>query len=122
MIRSLSGILLASVIALASQVSATAAGTNAAPDFQEVYDLIRQHAAGLSADELNRAAVQGLVNALGPRVALGTADSAANSAEGKKPLAETIVFDGGIVYFRIARVSDGLAKAISDSYHQVNAT
>jgi hypothetical protein len=122
MTRSLSGIFLASVIALTSQVSAFAAGTNASPDFQEVYDLIRQHATGLSADELNRTAVQGLINALGPRVALGTNEAAANAAQGKKPLAETLVFDDGIAYFRIAQVSDGLAKAINDSYEQVKAT
>jgi len=122
MTRSLNGILLAVVVALAGPVSALAADTNTSPDFQEVYDLIRQHATGLSTDELNRAAVQGLVAALGPRVALETNEAAANTAEGKKPLAETILFDGGIAYFRIARVSDDLAKAISNSYQQVRAT
>ncbi|HWC58047.1 MAG TPA: S41 family peptidase [Verrucomicrobiae bacterium] len=121
MTRFRNGILLAALLTLAGQISAPAAGTNASPDFQEVYDLIRQHATGLSTEELNRAAVQGLVTALGPRVALGTNDVAA-SASDKRPLAETIVFDGDIAYFRIARVSDGLAKAISDSYGQIKAT
>ena len=105
MTRSRNGIILAALLALAGQVSALAADTNSSPDFQEVYDLIHQHAAGMSAVELNRAAVQGLVMALGPRVALGTNDPAANFAIDKKPLAETILFDGDIAYFRIARVS-----------------
>src|SRR3954467_7150537 len=43
-----------------------------APDFQEVYQLIRTHLPGLSEAELNRAAVQGLVSALAPKVTLGT--------------------------------------------------
>jgi Peptidase family S41 len=122
MTRSRNGIILAALLVLAGQVSAPAAGTNSSPDFQEVYDLIRRHATGLSAEELNHAAVQGLVMALGPRVALGTNDPAANSDIDKKPLAETILFDGDIAYFRVARVSDGLAKAVSDSYGRLKAT
>jgi hypothetical protein len=114
------GIVLAVLLTLAGEVSSPAAGTNA-PDFQEVYDLIRQHASGLSPEDLNRAAVQGLVNALGSRVSLGTNDAPADAGE-KKLVAETILFDGNIAYLRITRVADGLAKAISSSYDQVKAT
>jgi C-terminal processing protease CtpA/Prc len=120
MTRSRIGIFLAVLLALAGEVSAPAAGTNA-PDFQEVFDLIRQHASGLSPEELNRAAVQGLINALGSRVSLGTNNSPADASE-KKLVAETILFDGNIAYLRITRVADGLAKAISSSYDQVKAT
>ena len=115
------GLFLAALLILAGQVSSPAAGTNASPDFQEIYDLIRQHASGLSPEELNRAAVQGLIHALGSRVSLGTNNAPVDAAE-TKPVAETIVFDGGIAYLRIARVADGLAKEISGSYEQVKAT
>ena len=48
------------------------AEADGAPDFKEVYESIRAHVAGLSEAELNRAAVQGLVSALGPKVTLVT--------------------------------------------------
>jgi len=121
MTRSRIGFFLAVSLSLASQVSAGAAGTNDSPDFQEVYDLIRQHASGLSAKELNRAAVQGLIHELGSRVALGTNNAAAEASD-KKPVAETILFDGGIAYLRITRVAEGLAKAIGSSIEQLKTT
>lgn len=120
MTRSRIGIFLAALFALVGEVPTHAASTNA-PDFQEVYDLIRQHASGLSTDELNRAAVQGLVNALGSRVSLGTNNAPSDSGD-KKPVAETILFDGNIAYLRITRVTDGLAQAISGSLDQIKAT
>ena len=120
MIRSRIGIFLSALFVLGGQVVSPAAGTNASPDFQEVYDLIRQHASGLSAEELNRAAVQGLINELGSRVSLGT--NTALAATDKKPVAETILFDGNIAYLRITQVTDGLAKEISSSYEQLKAT
>ena len=121
MTRSGIGLILAISLALACQVSSRAAGTNASPDFQEVYDLIRQHASGLSQEELNRAAVQGLLNALGSRVSLGTNNASAEMGE-KKLVAETILFDGNIAYLRITTVGDGLAKAISSSIEQLKTT
>lgn len=114
------GIFLAVLFGLAGQVSTRAAATNS-PDFQEVFDLVRQHASGLSAEELNRAAVQGLINALGSRVSLGTNTVAADAGD-KKPIAEAILFDGNIAYLRIARVTDGLAQAISSSCDRIKAT
>lgn len=111
---------MAGLIALTSSFPLRAATTNASPDFQEVFDLIRQHAAGVSADELNRAAVQGLLNALGPKVSLGTNNAPANTAT--NPVAEVILFEGDIAYLRITRVDDGLAKGINAAYAQVKAT
>jgi C-terminal processing protease CtpA/Prc len=121
MTRSRIGLFLAALLALTSQLSLSAQTSNAGPDFQEVYDLIRQHAAGISAEELNRAAIQGLVKALGPKVSLGTNHSAENGTA-TKPIKETTLFDGDIVHLRIARVDDGLAKAISTAYQQLVAT
>jgi hypothetical protein len=121
MIRSRIGLILAISLALAGTVSSRASGSNASPDFQEVYDLIRQHASGLSAEDLNRAAIQGLINELGSRVSLGTNNAPAESSE-RKPVAETILFEGNIAYLRITRMSDGLAKGISSSIEQLKAT
>ncbi len=83
------------------------------PDFKEVYDLIRTNLAGMSEGQLNRAAVGGLVSGLAPRVALVT-NAAAPGTAGETPLViKSSVFDGDILYVRVGRVGDGLAKAIS---------
>ena len=80
--------------------------TNETADFREVYDLIRQHVVGISEAELNRAAVVGLVNALGPKVTLVTNETAEST--GGSPMVRSNLFDGDIVYLRIRRVADGL--------------
>src|ERR1043166_7082414 len=46
-----------------SQVVLRAETKREAPDFKEVYDLIRAHLGGMSEDDLNRKAARGLVNA-----------------------------------------------------------
>jgi C-terminal processing protease CtpA/Prc len=108
-------------IILAGQVSLPAQTNSASLDFQEVYNLIRQHAAGVSEAELNRAAVKGLLTALGPKVSLATKDSGTDTA-GTPLVTQTTMFDGNIAYLRIARVDDGLAKAVSAAYQQLSST
>jgi len=60
----LAGLLL--VVAFPS--SSLADAKEEAPDFKEVFELVKSHVSGLSEEELNRAAVQGLLSALGPKV------------------------------------------------------
>jgi hypothetical protein len=60
-------LLLASMLAA---FSAQSAGTNSAPDFKEVYDLVRQHLAGATDADLNCAAVNGLFTSLRGKVSL----------------------------------------------------
>jgi hypothetical protein len=84
-----------------------------APEFKEVYDLIREHLAGMTEGQLNQAAVGALVSRLAPRVSLVTS-AAAGGAPGEAPLvSKSSVFDGDILYVRVGRVGDGLANAIS---------
>src|SRR5262249_34176738 len=71
--------------------------------------------------ELNRAAVQGLLNALGPRASLGTNDPAKAAAEGPT-VNKTTLFEDGIIYLRIASVTSGLADDLARVYRQVTAT
>jgi hypothetical protein len=94
MIRFRNGLFLTALLVMTGQLPLAAATNNPSPDFQEVFDLIRQHAAGMSTDELNRAAVQGLLAALGPKVSLGTNNASADAAT--KPVAETTLFDDDI--------------------------
>jgi C-terminal processing protease CtpA/Prc len=120
MIRFRNGLFLTALLVMTGQLPLAAATNNPSPDFQEVFDLIRQHAAGMSTDELNRAAVQGLLAALGPKVSLGTNNASADAAT--KPVAETTLFDDDIAYLRITRVEYGLAKAVSAAIEQLKAT
>jgi C-terminal processing protease CtpA/Prc len=114
------GLFLSALLVLATQLHSVAETTNSSPDFQEVFDLIRQHAAGVSTDELNRAAVQGFLTALGSRASLGTNNAALNSTN--KPLAEVTVFNDDIGYLRITQVEYGLAKAVGAAIESLKAT
>jgi C-terminal processing protease CtpA/Prc len=96
--------------------------THEAPDFKEVYDLIREHLGGATESDLNRAAVQGLTSALAPRVSLvtnGPADEASGSGE---LLLKSSLYDGDIAYLRIGRVGDGLSKAVRKAYDSLAST
>jgi len=95
--------------------------SNGSPDFKEVYELIRQHVAGVSEAELNRAAVQGLVNALGTKVMLVT-NEPADSSGSESTMVRSNLFEGDIAYLRIAKVASGLDKEIRDVCQPANGT
>ena len=94
----------------------------AAPDFKEVYDLIKDHLAGMNGGELNRTAVQALVSALAPRVAIADAKSTSTSLAEQTLLSKSMLFDGPIAYLRVAKVEEGLAKALQQAFVQVSST
>jgi C-terminal processing protease CtpA/Prc len=92
-----------------------------APDFKEVFDLVRAHSKTLTEADLNRAAVQGFVSALGPKVSIVTNEAAStNSAENH--LVSSALFDGGIGYVRFDRVREGLAQAIQEACKRLSAS
>jgi C-terminal processing protease CtpA/Prc len=93
-----------------------------APDFQEIFDLVRQHATGVSEAELNRAAVEGFLSALGPKVSLVSNDVSGKSSTETPAVSQAKIFENDIAYVRIARVESGLAGAVRDSYQQLNST
>lgn len=120
MIRLGTGLILS---ALLSFTFGSLAQTNSAsPDFQEIYDLVRQHATGVSEAELNRAAVEGLLTALGPKVSLVTNNMSSNSAAEVRAVNQAKIFEGNIAYVRIARVDSGLAGAVREAYQQLSST
>ena len=97
------------------------AQSNSPPDFKEVYELVRTHLAGVSESEVNRAAVEGLLDELKPKVPLLTNGSAA------KPASEVLVvrsnvFDDAIAFVRLGRVDDGVAKTVRETYDQLGRT
>jgi hypothetical protein len=113
MIRSVIGASLAVVLMITG--SGVMAQTNSAPDFKEVYELLREHLAGVNETDLNRAAVEGLVSALSPRVQWSEPGSASVAEGSGKLLSVTNVIEGGIGFIRVVRVADGLASAIKSA-------
>jgi len=98
------------------------AATNSMPDFKEVYELIRAHAVGLGEDTLNRAAVNGLLNELGPRASLLTNGVEVSATVVTQLVSRAFVFEDEIAYLRVARVADGLAPALREAYQKLGAT
>jgi C-terminal processing protease CtpA/Prc len=91
-------------------------------DFREVYDLVLAHLSGVSEEDLNRKAVQALVSALGPKVSL-VGDSAETTARtGVALISKSALFEGQVGYLRLARVEEGLEKAMREAYDKVSQT
>src|SRR5258708_27026471 len=104
MIRFLRLLVMGGLLSLLAFQPAFGAETNAAPDFKEVYDLVRAHVPGLSEADFNRKAVEALVSALSPKVSLAGAEDT-NGTSGETPLlGKVTLFDGSIAYLRIRRV------------------
>jgi C-terminal processing protease CtpA/Prc len=119
-------LLLAACLALAGGQAGlraqTKTGEAEAPDFKEVYDLVRAHLAGMSEGQLNQAAVGALVSGLGPRVSLVTNAAGATAASEAPLVRKSSVFEGDILYVRVGRVGDGLANAIRAAWNKPGTT
>ena len=98
------------------------AQTHEAPDYKEVYDLIREHLGGTSDSDLNRAAVQGLTAALAPRVTLVTNGPTEEASPSGEMVLKSSLFDGDIGYVRIGRVGNGLSEALRKAYNELATT
>jgi C-terminal processing protease CtpA/Prc len=108
------------LLTLAESFSFGAELPNSTPDFKEVYDLIREHLAEVNDVELNRAAVQGLLSTLSPKVSLvGKVE-----APRKEPslVSKASLFDGPIGYIRVSRVGAGLDQAVSKAWQELAST
>ncbi len=102
-------------------VSTRAADKAPAPDFNEVYNLVKQHLTGISEAELNRAAVQGLITALAPKVSLAGAEPPGTNSSAAL-VTKTSLFDGPIGYIRVGRVGEGLASAIRKAWQDLGSS
>ncbi len=111
MISALAGL----VLWFGSQAFTKAQTASQTPDFKEVFETVRSNLTGVSEADLNRAAVEGFVTALGPKVKLlGEGAESGHDAAGP-PLTKTSLFDGAIAYVRIGQVADGLAQKMRET-------
>ena len=109
------------IVSLPGLADMAAAGDQA-PDFKDVYGLIQAHAAGVSALELNRAAVRGLLTELGPRVSLVSARTETNPVIAMPLVSRSRLFEGQVAYVRVGRVADGLAEAVGNAYRTTGSS
>lgn len=97
--------------------------TKAMPEFKDVYEAVRAHLTGESAADLNRDAVQGLLQQLHGKVSLVEGKSApAESSSAGPVLAKSAVYDGPVAYLRVGKVAAGLAGQITAAYKDLSAS
>src|SRR5688572_14678527 len=108
--------------AFAGVPNSHAASTNAAPDFKEVYELLRSHLTGVSDADLNRAAVEGLLTNLRGKVSLVAADGTSTEKTAGPFVAKTMLLEGEVAYVRVGRVADGLDREIAEAYQASSNT
>lgn len=94
------------------------AATNDAPDFAEVQSLLRTHLSGATETELNRLAVEGLLQVLHGKVTLigGRAPAAPSNVVA---LARSSILESNVAYLRLAGFDQNLAGEVSRSLGQL---
>ncbi len=98
------------------------AQTNDLPHFQEIFRLLRAHLPNVGEEDLNRAAVQGLLTQFYPRVILVTNDSPPIAPAEAALVSQATVYDKSYGYLRVARVEAGLPEQLKSAYDKVQAT
>src|SRR3989475_11142281 len=91
------------------------AETNDLPHFQEIFRLLRANLPNVSEEDLNRAAVQGLLNQFYPRAILVTNGAPAGARPEGSLLSRTTGYDESYGYLRVARGALGLADEITSA-------
>lgn len=110
-------------ILIASGANLPATETNEAPRFQEVYDLLRKNLAEAKDTDLNRAAVEGLIDKLRPYAAI--VNPKENASQLTKPTAvisQITTFDDHYGYLRIQEVTGQLATQVREAVGQLKST
>ncbi len=107
---------------LVGGLGAWAAEPTSWPDFQQVYNLVREHLSGANEEELNRAAVQGFVNELATSVKLVPPGRAKTAAAEPPRLSRTNVFDRSFAYLRVAEVAQGLPEQFQSAIQSLTAS
>jgi hypothetical protein len=92
-----------------------------APDFKEVHELIRANAT-VDEAELNRAAVEGLLDKLGNRAWLIDPSKSSHGETNVAPISSSAIFDEHFGYVRVARVGAKLPEDFTTALDKLAAT
>jgi hypothetical protein len=87
-----------------------------------LFDLLRTNLSGVDEAQLNRAAVEGLLVQLHPKVALVDESTPPDAGTNAQPLVTTRVFDGAFGYIRLARVVRGVETEFAKAIQSFAAT
>jgi len=96
--------------------------TGAAPDFQQVYDLLRANLPGITDAKLNSAAVTGLLSQLHGRAVLVGGRGETTVSSRKTVLIKSAVLESNVAYLHVGQVGDDLANQLNMAYHALTAT
>jgi hypothetical protein len=97
-------------------------GAKRAPDYKEVYELLRANLPGHDDAELNRAAVQGLLGQLQSRAALVAQSNETARSPATESALRSGVFDVSYGYLRIEQVSSGIDQQVLKSFQQLSSS
>jgi hypothetical protein len=109
-----------SLLLLAGGSGASQAATP--PLLSEVYELLRTNLTELPETELNRAAVQGLINELAPRAKLLSGQEPSNSDGDARERVDGVIFHEAFGYLRIKQVAAGVEKELAHVYDSLAST
>ncbi|HKW31069.1 MAG TPA: S41 family peptidase [Verrucomicrobiae bacterium] len=107
---------------LAAGGLAYAATTNPAPDFKQIYELLRANLPGVTDAGLNSAAVRGLLSQLHGRANLVGGPGEATVSPGKTALVKSAVLESNVAYLHVGQVGDDLASQLNMAYRALTAT
>ena len=111
-----------SILVCLAACAGRADSTNDLPKFDEVYQLLRVNLNGASDADLNRAAVEGLLDQLKSSAMLAGGAATGAEAPAASPLGKSIVYDDSFAYFRVLKVETNLAAKLMASYRELAAT
>jgi C-terminal processing protease CtpA/Prc len=96
--------------------------TNTAPNFDEVYQLLRTNLEGVSKTDLDREAVKGLLNQLPGQAMIVRAEAADTNASSSSALSDVAVYDEAYAYIRIGTVEGAVAAKFRAAYEGILQT
>ena len=96
--------------------------TDSAPDFKQVYELLRANLPGVTDAALNSAAVTGLLSQLHGRATLVGGRGETPVSPSESGLIKSAVLESNVAYLRVEQVGDDLANQLSTAYHALTAT
>lgn len=98
-----------------------AATNDPAPEFKEVYDLLRTHLKTMDASALNQAAVQGLLYELQSKVTLLPPETSSGSTN-VSGLRKTNLYEGKFLFVQLAQLAPGSAQGLREAWQAAGKT